>query len=257
VTAYSSADCDKTAAAGETLLQRFHRYFAVVEANTPERLRQAQHIRYQVYCVENAFEDAAEHEDGRECDAYDAHAVHSLLIERSSNEAVGTVRLILPRLEILDDSFSLQHLVPSGLLASQEWFPLHTTAEVSRFSISKQVRRRKTDTLYGQDTPPTSTDRRDTPLMRLGLIQALVRMSRDHGVTHWCAVMEPALLRMLAAMGIYFKPLGPLVEYHGLRQPCFCAVDDILNSVKRKRPEFWTVLTDDGALCTTAHQRTA
>jgi N-acyl amino acid synthase of PEP-CTERM/exosortase system len=125
-----------------------------------------------------------------------------------------------------------------------------STAEVSRFSISKQLRRRNTDTLYGEDeaVPTDAIDRRSGPLMRLGLIQTLVRMSALHGITHWCAIMEPKLLRMLAAMSIHFEPIGGLVEYHGLRQPCFCRVASVLEQVKSERLDFWEVLTDGGSL---------
>jgi N-acyl amino acid synthase of PEP-CTERM/exosortase system len=86
------------------------------------------------------------------------------------------------------------------------------------------------------------------PLMRLGLIQMLVRMSRENGITHWLAVMEPRLLRMLAAMAIHFQPIGGMVEHHGWRQPCFCNMADVLRRVKAERPAFWDVLTAGGTL---------
>ena len=91
-------------------------------------------------------------------------------------------------------------------------------------------------------------DRRSGPLMRLGLIQILIRMSLLHGITHWCAVMEPTLLRMLDAMAIRFTRLGPLVDYHGLRQPCFCDISKALKDVRRERPEYWEVLTRAGEM---------
>ena len=65
-------------------------------------------------------------------------------------------------------------------------------------------------------------------------------------MTHWCAVMEPTLLRMLYAMGICFTPIGPLVEYHGQRQPCTGDIAQMLNGVKRERPDFWDVITSGG-----------
>ena len=74
------------------------------------------------------------------------------------------------------------------------------------------------------------------------------RLSAEHGVTHWCAVMEPTLLRMLAGMAIRFKPIGVAVEYHGLRQPCICSIAEILQDVKHERPAFWEVLTCGGIL---------
>ena len=33
-------------------------------------------------------------------------------------------------------------------------------------------------------------------------------MSVREGMTHWAAVMEPALLRLLTRLGIHFNPLG-------------------------------------------------
>jgi N-acyl amino acid synthase of PEP-CTERM/exosortase system len=233
----------------ETLPQLYARYFSAVTADTPELIRLAQEIRYQVYCVEHRFENPAENPDGRESDQFDAHAVHSLLIHRPSGQAMGTVRLVLPRPDAPEKSFAIQLLKPSRVTAEGSLFPLRTTGEVSRFSISKQFRRRKGDTPYGeQGEPDNSSDRRKGPLMRLGLIQSLVRMSAQHGITHWCAVMEPKLLRMLAGMAIHFTPVGEAVEYHGRRQPCYCHVGTVLNRVKQDRPEFWEVLTDGGRL---------
>jgi len=40
-------------------------------------------------------------------------------------------------------------------------------------------------------------------------------------LTHWCAIMEPFLLRLLQMNAIHFIPVGPLVDYHGLGQPSY------------------------------------
>jgi N-acyl amino acid synthase of PEP-CTERM/exosortase system len=229
----------------ETLVQRFNRYFSAVVADTTDLVRRAQEIRYQVYCVEHKFENATEHPDGREKDEFDSHSVHGLLIHRSSAQAVGTVRLVLPRRDALEKSFAIQRVTSSNM---SQYFPILSTAEVSRFSISKQFRRRKADTPYGAEAVDINAenDRRSGPLMSLGLIQTLVRMSAQHGITHWCAVMEPKLLRMLGTMAIHFEPIGAQVDYHGLRQPCYCHIASVLERVKSERPMFWEVLTDGG-----------
>lgn len=229
----------------ERLLELYKRYFVAVAADTPALVRHAQEIRYQVYCVENPFENPAEHPNGLESDTFDSHAVHGLLVHRPSGQAMGTVRLVLPLPDAPHESFAIQRLTDPVALEKGEYFPTSTTGEVSRFSISKEFRRRVGDTLYGEAAGPTSSnDRRRGPLMCLGLIQSLVRMSVLHGITHWCAVMEPKLLRMLANMSIHFEPIGDPVEYHGRRQPCYCHVDTVLNQVKSERREFWEVLTD-------------
>jgi len=233
----SPTDCELS------LRDKLAKYFEVIPAKSRSAIEEAQRIRYQVYCVENPFEKAAEHPDGLECDEFDSHSAHSLLMHRASGQAVGTARLILPLKEALDKSFAMQRVCSHPAF---DRLPLHRTAEVSRFSISKEFRRRSTDSQYeGQDG---GGRRALAPLMTLGLIQSLVRSSATFGITHWCATMEPALLRLLAGIGIRFEPLGPLVEYHGFRQPCHCEVAPMLARVKSEHPEIWDVLTDGGVL---------
>lgn len=236
--------------AGASLAALFGQWFEIVDADTPERVRAAYGIRYQVYCVEQGFEDAAEHPDGMESDEYDSHSVHSLLVHRHTEEPVGTVRLILPVASRLGDSFALQRACGDARLRDPGFLPLQSTGEVSRFGLSKNVRRRKDDTFYGPVNPverkSEPAEQRATPPLRLGLMRAIVKMSVDHRLTHWCAMMEPALLRILAATGIHFEPLGPLVEHHGLRQPCFGNIRAVLSRLRREKPEVWDFITDEG-----------
>lgn len=233
-----------------TLLERLNFYFETLVADTPPLLRQAHEIRYAVYCVETGFENAAAFPDGLERDALDEHSVHGLLVHRSSSQGVGTVRLVLPVKDDLEHSFAVQGVSDHPAFCSSKLAPLATTAEVSRFCISRQFRRRATDTMYDEAEAPRAHigDRRSGPLMRLGLIQILIRMSAEHGITHWCALMEPTLLRMLDAMAIRFKRIGPLLEHHGLRQPCVCDVGEALAAVRREHPEYWDVLTSAGKI---------
>lgn len=232
------------------LVDVYERWFQSVLATTAELRREAFRLRYQVYCVENPFEDPAENPNEEESDHYDEHAVHGLLIHRPSGVVAGTVRLVLPLPEALDDSFALQRVCHEPMLRNHRQFPVLRMAEVSRFSISKRFRQRRGDGLYPNmhDPEPRSAaeERRVIPHMTLGLIESLVRMSVQHRITYWCAVMEPTLLRLLSRLGIYFDPIGPLVDYHGRRQPCYIKVSTLLARVARERPDVWEVLTDRG-----------
>jgi N-acyl amino acid synthase of PEP-CTERM/exosortase system len=226
----------------ESLLDRFNREYFCIPADQPELLRRAFQARYQVYCVENAFEIPQEHPDGLESDAFDDRSSHSILVSRNSGETIGTVRLILP-LAGQPQSFALGSIVELSGGASPT--PIHATGEVSRFSISKRFRAGACGAPAGLQARPV---RPAEPLLSLGLIQGLVRMSIRHGITHWCAVMEPKLLRMLSAMGIHFTPVGSLIEYHGFRRLCHCELASVLKTVKLERPAFWDVITDGGSL---------
>ena len=79
-------------------------------------------------------------------------------------------------------------------------------------------------------------------------MQILLQLSRSHGITHWAAVLQPALLRMFATMGLDLTPVGPLVSYHGLRQPSVCNIEQLLQTLLQKNPVHWQIVTDGGRL---------
>ena len=128
-------------------------------------------------------------------------------------------------------------------------FPPDKTAELSRFAISKDFRRRAEDGLYGafvDDDGLRHEWRRVIPHISLGLISAALRFGSQHGMEVACAVMEPPLLRLLTRFGVHFTPLGPIVEYHGRRQPCYARGESLIARVARERPDVWDVITDGG-----------
>ena len=234
--------------ADNTLLRQFNSQFKTLQADTAERLRIAHTIRYQVYCVENRLESSGDNPLGLETDEFDAHSVHSLVIHRGTGLALATVRLILPLVHEFERSFALQHLMYPDSLKILRELPRQSTAEVSRFSISRHARHRLKNSPRALDGTDPTLERISGPLTRLGLVQGLVRMSIQNGITHWCALVEPTLLRMLSAMAIRFRPIGPEIEFRGMRQACWLNVSEMLNAVMCERPRFWELITDAGAL---------
>jgi len=232
------------------LAETYHRYFDVVATTTQELLDEALRLRYQVYCVEHAFENPLEHPDGREVDRYDDRSVHSLLIHKPTQSVVGTVRLILPS----DEPLPITEVCHDSRLKDPSLFPPATTAEISRFAISKNFRRRVEDargidaSLVDPATIADPTNRRVIPHMALGLIKGVGQMSVQYGITNLCAVMDPALLRLLLRLGIRFDPLGPPIKYHGTRQPCHAKPLAISKGLRAERPDAWDLITDQGTL---------
>lgn len=230
------------------LMDLYKAYFDVVHVDTPELIEEALRLRYQVYCVENSFEDPSEHPDGLERDRYDAQSTHCLLIHRPTQLVAGTVRLVFPT--VPDGGWDLPILSACNhpALHDDTVLPRKRTAEISRFAISKDFRRRAEDAAGPAGVPGESKVdmRRSIPHITLGLMQAVVWMSHEHGVTHLCAVMEPALLRLLGRFGMSFVPLGPLVDYHGKRQPCYAPLDHLLRGIFERDPEVYDLLTEAG-----------
>jgi N-acyl amino acid synthase of PEP-CTERM/exosortase system len=243
---YADTPCADAAAVPADILTRYNSSFRTRRADTAAMLQTAQNIRYQVYCLERKFENAADHGDGLESDAFDAMAVHSLVFHRATSNAIGTARLILPRHAV--ERLPIQRLLSENGLYAKDYFPLESVAEVSRFSISNQLRRR-----CGESSVSNANREKEPSgvLPCLGLLQELLRQSVALGLTHWAAVMEPKLLRMLAAMGIHTTPVGPLVSYHGLRQPSYCRLSEMLERLHREQPDHWIVITDGGTLVPT------
>ena len=233
----------------EDLLQRHNRYFCSVAADTPELLELAHALRYQVYCLERKFENPEEHVDGLETDAFDAHATHGVLFHRPSNRAIGTVRMIMPDANTAG-GLPIADLLRRSNIDLSEFLNISQCVEISRFAISKDFRRRQSDNMDNSSPKPINRREllREGNLACLSLIQFLLRQSVENGIFYWAAVMEPKLLRMLASMGIHFTSIGSLVMHHGLRQPCYCHVPTMLETVVREHPDYWEVLTDGGRL---------
>jgi N-acyl-L-homoserine lactone synthetase len=196
------------------------REFLIEVADTPELIIEAQRLRYQVYCLELG---ALTSDDGIERDEFDAHARHVVLRRRSDGEVIGTFRIVLYDHEAPLNSYPMQRICDPSLLIGKP-----TLSEVSRFAISKKLRGAS------------------TMFVRLLLIQGLFRVSCESGITHWCAVMENALLRLLKSSAIHFKPLGPMVECYGPRQPCYANIAEVVARMCNDRPDIWDLVTRSG-----------
>ena len=235
------------------LVDLFKKYFELVPASTPALRDEAFALRYQIYCVENEFEDPAGNPGERESDEFDSHAVHYLLRHRQSGTLAGVVRMVLYRPDDPDNSFPMQEVCDlSRLGAAYPDFRLDRVAEVSRFCISRRFRRRIGETRYpdlgasdifeGQPTP--IRERRVMPHITLGLMKATVQIGLDHGVDHFISVMDPAFLRLLHRTGVHWEPFGPAVNYHGRRLPCHGRLSDLVDGLSAHNPSFAAFVTD-------------
>jgi N-acyl-L-homoserine lactone synthetase len=208
-------------------ISRTERQFTSELVRRPEQLREVFRLRHQVYCVERGFETS---EHGEETDEFDHRSRHVLLRHANDGEVVGTVRVIAANPTHPGASFPTQRLCETALLRH---LPLHTTGEISRFAISKQRRMSCTSAV----------------LLRLALLRGIVQVSHEMGLTHWLAVMERSLLRLLQRNAIHFDPVGPLVAYHGIRQPTSGTIAAMLGRIRREQFEIWHFLTQGGRWC--------
>ena len=244
-------NCGTSADGDVKLVKDYNMLFDVIAADTPALLEECFKLRYQVYCLETGFEDKNQFANQLEKDIYDDRSISSLLIHKNTGIMAGTVRLILPPndklakpLPAFDVSNDLSEL-------SEKILPRGRTAEISRFSISKQFRQRHYDThIPGieENIGGVNNSHRIIPHITLGLMKAIVRMSVENDITHWSVVIEPALQRLLRKLGIYFIPIGGIVEYHGRRRTLYSEIGTLLDKIYETHQEIWSVITDYGKL---------
>jgi len=194
-------------------------------ARHPLQILEAKRLRYRVYCEERGFEPG---DGGLEQDEYDDSSRHVLVRSRQSGQVYGTVRLVLVNDEA--KGFPMERVCEDWVLGP---LPRRHTAEISRFALTRDR----------AGLSPAAAS-----LMRLFLTQGIIAWSGELGLTHWCAIMEKTLLRLLRSSAIYFLPVGPAVEYHGIRQPAIFALEDGLERMRRENRAIWSLLTKDGTL---------
>src|SRR4051812_17676770 len=65
-------------------LEYYNSVFSSSIADTPEDRDESFRVRFQVYCIDNGFEDPANNPDGLEHDCFDSHSVHSVLTHNAT-----------------------------------------------------------------------------------------------------------------------------------------------------------------------------
>lgn len=207
----------------------YQEQFQVIHAVSPKILDRIYRLRFQIYCVENRFEDPADNPNGRERDANDDRAAHLLLLHRESGEAAGTARVILPELE--DRPLPIEEVLDTDGRQSFRDLPPGSTGEISRFAVSRVFRRHQ---LQEFRFPPGTMR-----FITFGLFRGILEICLERRITHVTAIMEPALLRLLSRFGLNFHAIGGLVEYHGLRQPCVARLQELIDNVRQGCQPLW------------------
>ena len=195
----------------------------VEHAGTPETVREAQALRYRVFCLERGT-FAVTPGQTIDCDEFDHRAQHVLLRRCGDREVVGTARVVPGSVERGANCLPLQRYCTPSIFRGVD---MGSIGEISRFAISKQAR---------------GEGGQSGALLRLGLLRGILQASQDIGLTHWCALMEPSLLRLLQATGVHFAHLGDLVQAYGWRRPCIARIDLTLARGKRARPDFYDLI---------------
>ncbi len=207
--------------------------FGVV--NTKDVLKDTFRMRYEVYAEEFGFEKKEDHPNGIETDEYENDSIHFACINESDS-VIGTIRLVLNS----DKGFPIEHAVETNFIGKKP----HKSkiGEISRLTVSRDLRRRKEDGMYGVEsyltkkeggilpdngTIPEEMQGRRNPIIVLGLYQVMYHESRRRGISHWYMITEKKLFCALKKYGFLFYQIGEPVEYHGERIPYLGIIETI------------------------------
>jgi len=248
----------------------FKRSFNLVGANTLELRERAYQLRYDTLCIQRSYPDisASDFPDGMEKDEFDERSCHMLIQFIPTQEYVGTVRLILPDMTDIEKLFPIEiNTQIDPALCQLIKTNRSRVAEISRFLVSPSFNRRTEDlnnmlnrqresTENVLSSPRHVTDQEKEKLsgrerrsglnVYMVLMAAVVQMSVSNQIKYWWCAMDPALNRLVGFSGMNIMPIGPIVNYHGRRQPHLGQVCDVLQKLYNRNYGAWEVITDCG-----------
>lgn len=205
-------------------------------------LNEIYRLRYKVYVEEWGFEKKEDHPHGMEKDVYDDHSIHFVVRKKGDIGIIGTIRMITNSA----NGFPIEkHCTIEKDLSV---FNRDRFGEISRLAVSKDFRRRATDTVY-MDGIPLSPDALDKMYsgqrkmsndIVLGLYKCIYQESLARGNEYLLAVMARGLVALLKRVGILFESIGPEQNYHGLRAPYLGRIDTMLQELVLRNPTLYS-----------------
>jgi N-acyl amino acid synthase of PEP-CTERM/exosortase system len=227
------------------LVNHFDQYFEVHRASTAADREAAFRLRFEVYCRDLGYEDAATFADGMERDGYDEQSEFVLLRHRQSNTFAGCVRVILGR-SAPDRPFPFEGVCAGTLEPPLDGLDRRDSGEISRLAVHHEFRRRPGEwrSAAPADLGDDHGGARRHNLLPLGLFLSAAAIGLNEGLREVYVLMEPRLARLLSVCGLEFTQIGGLVDYHGPRGPFRIDRDMLQRGLRKDASELLDCLCD-------------
>ncbi len=216
--------------------------YEAILCDSPSLEKQFAQLRYKVFCEEHPEYQQEHNIDQTETDEFDGQSVQVLLLFRPLQMVIGGVRVIIPDPE--KTGMGLPCLIhPDSPFKDSRPFDIVRTGEISRFMISRE--RFKLVREYCSGMPDLEIEKYPTPVMYL--IKQLYDIGLFYNLNGYCALLEPALIRIVNSVGIKFEKHGDPVDWHGKRHAVHANIDEQLELLKNdntKARNFFTQDTD-------------
>ena len=216
----------------------FSQFLAPVVANSDYKKHCVYGLRHNVYCEELNFEPVKE--DKQETDEFDSFSEYCLIQHVHSEAFAGTVRVVSPMKE--DELLPIEKYC-LNTITDQEFSPTNfkrtEICEISRLAVPAAFRRRKADKHIGAATGAinkyiySETELRCFPFIAVGLYFSAAALAIKLNKKHAFVMMEPRLAKSMGFVGIKFKQIGPVVDYHGKRAPYYINADLLYSNLTK------------------------
>ena len=224
----------RRAVAPEPAGSPFDRHFEAVLADREAGREANYRVRYQVYCRDMQWEDAAQFPDGMERDRYDAISRHFLVRRRRTEDWVAAMRLIVAPVEALP-IWKHTSIDPERLREVLR----HPVLEISRLCVVSKYRRfrRGEEARDFDDSFLNSEYRASESWLLIGFLRAARQFSEENGIRHWLFFVTDALARVVRSSGFDIEVIGPQIEHRGLRRPCLHTLATGTASMAARAPD--------------------
>ena len=176
-------------------------------------------LRYMIYVKEQGWEP--ENEIGIEIDKYDVHSSHFVVKDKGGVVVAGIRLIAAGRTELpIEKYFNID-------VENKKLYKRHEIAEVSRFCIAKEYRRRIEDLQYNdyrvylKKADENKKIIQRSPTLLFGLWKIMYQYSKIANIKYWYMELEPMLANSLINAGINLEKIGEPKDYHGKRSPYF------------------------------------
>lgn len=234
----------------ESIASHFATYFEPDVSNSEESINASFGIRHNVYAEELKLEPIRANK--LETDDFDSHSIHCLIKHRLSSTFAGTVRIItsqsekekLPIEVFCNESIEDEEFLPSN-------FERKDIVEISRLAVPEHFRRRQMDEFDGaaigaiNEHTYSETELRCFPFIAVGLYLSATAVLIENNIHHCYVMVEPRLARSMRLVGLPFKQIGSVVDYHGQRAPFIINPMEVPANLRRGFGELLTEIQND------------
>lgn len=234
----------------ESIASHFATYFEPDVSNSEESIKASFGIRHNVYAEELKLEPIRANK--LETDDFDSHSIHCLIKHRLSSTFAGTVRIItsnsekekLPIEVFCEESIEDEEFLPSN-------FERKDIVEISRLAVPEHFRRRQMDDFDGaaigaiNEHTYSETELRCFPFIAVGLYLSATAVLIEKNIHHCYVMVEPRLARSMRLVGLPFKQIGSVVDYHGQRAPFIINPMEVPTNLRKGFKELLTEIQND------------